>query len=123
MHRRLLPVRTAKMGMARPPHKVPASWQGASLPKSTRHRQQHHGSDGCNHDGWKVEAFLVAETQQAGEDEAAHECADYADDEVGEETVISAGDAFGKPPGDDTNDDPRNDAHEALASIRFVLNS
>src|SRR5262245_49436374 len=49
-------------------------WRGAAHPAEDD--QQHDGADGRHQYGCNVQAFLVAEGEQAREHEAAYECAD-----------------------------------------------
>jgi hypothetical protein len=88
--------------------------QRPARPEPAQQGKQDDSADRGDHDRRQVEAFLVAQPEQAGKQEAAHERADDADDEIGEKAVVATGDPFGKPAGDQTLYPKSRIKHHAL---------
>ena len=59
----------------------------------------------------RLNPSVIAKAQQRSEHEAAEQGADDADDQVGDETVLAAGDLLGNPSRDEADKDPSEKSH------------
>lgn len=73
--------------------------------------KQDYGTTRRRGDGREVEALVIAEAQQRAEEEAANQSADDADDKVGDQAVLAAGNLFSDPAGDEADENPGEESH------------
>jgi len=83
-----------------------------AAPKATENSEQDDSPNRRNKDRGEVEPFSVLEAQKTADEEAADKRSDDADDQIGQQSVITAGNPFGQPASQDTNDDAGYDAQK-----------
>jgi hypothetical protein len=83
-----------------------------AAPKATENSEQDDSTNRRNKDRGEVEPFSVLEAQKTADEEAADKRSDDADDQIGQQSVIAAGNPFGQPAGEDTNDDAGYDVQK-----------
>jgi hypothetical protein len=86
----------------------------SSAPKASQNAKQEDGANRCHDDGRQVEAFSVLEAEKAADKEAADKGADDANNQIGQQSVVPAGNPLGNPSSQDTNDDEGNEIHGRL---------
>ena len=73
--------------------------------------EQNDRAKGRHDDGGQVETLHVVKAQQAADQESADEGADDPDNEVYQQPMVAAGNALGRPPGENANHDAGDDIY------------